>query len=98
MLRLFTSVFFALALLAPLAAGLCPADGDDVAVFAGPAQDRGAAGMVAASDGNLIGGRAWAVIARAGGPDFTSRLYAAGALLVVRAAPALCAPTRSRAT
>jgi hypothetical protein len=98
MSRVFISAFFVLALLAPLAATLYPAEGDHVAVFTGGAPEVGAARIVAAAHGHLVGTRPWAVIARADAPGFARRLYAAGAILVVRAAPGLCAPSRSTPT
>lgn len=81
--------------LAPAALLLWPVDGDRVAVIAG----RNTVPVIAAADGQVVSAidRFGAVVAQSDGKNFVSRLYGAGATLVIRApsGPA-CGVTTSR--
>ena len=81
------SAFAALCLFGPIALALLPHEGEAVAVIARPWSDTNASGTVAAADGRLLDLAANNLVAIAvdASPDFVSRLYAAGALLVVDA-------------
>ena len=96
--RLFTSAFFLVCLILPVAAALSPRPGEAVAVLSLPALGGSpAADAVAAAGGQLLdmlgGGRV--AIARSDEPGFAKRLYAAGALLVFRAGSSGCATLKT---
>ena len=91
--------FAAFCLLGPIALALSPRDGEAVAVLAVPWWGANASATVAAADGRLLDLAANQLLAIAidGSPDFVSRLYAAGALLVVDArAAAFCFPAATQ--
>ncbi|QCK88514.1 hypothetical protein E8L99_23510 [Phreatobacter aquaticus] len=75
-------------LVAPAAAVLAPRSGQPVAVIAWSADRGGAATIAARAQGDLIApGRTHRiVVARSTEPDFVTRLYGEGALLVLDAA------------
>ena len=84
--------FSAVCLFAPIALSLSPRDGEAVAVIAAP-WSGGAPLIVAAADGRLLDVAANHLLAIGidASPGFASRLYAAGAILVLDArAAALC--------
>jgi hypothetical protein len=85
--------FAAFCLLGPIALALSPRDGEAVAVLARPWSAANASATVTAADGRLLDLAANQLLAIAidASPGFVSRLYAAGALLVIDArAAAFC--------
>jgi hypothetical protein len=80
-------IFAGFCLLGPIALALSPRDGEAVAVLAMPWPGANASATVAAADGRLLDLAANRLVAIAvdGSPGFVSRLYAAGALLVIDA-------------
>ena len=86
--------FAAVCLLAPVALALSPQEGVAVAVIAAPWSRVSALDIVAAADGRLLDDpNALIAIAIGTAPEFTLRLYGAGALLVIDAkAAVLCLP------
>ncbi|HEY7386425.1 MAG TPA: hypothetical protein VH743_22410 [Beijerinckiaceae bacterium] len=94
-------MFSVLCLLGPLALALSPRDGEAVAVLAMPWPGASASATVAAADGRLLDLVANQLLAIAvdDSPEFVSRLYGAGALLVIDArAAAFCFPAANRPT
>jgi hypothetical protein len=80
----------AFGLTAPAIALLAPRSGQPVAVFSWSTDDGGAATIAARAHGDLVaaGRTQRIVIAQSSEADFISRLYAAGALLVLDASAA----------
>jgi hypothetical protein len=79
--------FAAFCLLAPVALALAPRDGAPVAVIAAPWSRASAAAILATADGRLLEAAANRLVAIGidEAPGFTSRLYGAGALIVLDA-------------
>ena len=79
--------FSLVCLFAPIALALSPRDGEAVAVIATPWSGLSAPMIVAAADGRLLDAAANHLVAVGidASSDFASRLYAAGALLVLDA-------------
>ena len=91
---LISIAFAAGCLLAPIALALSPREGEAVAVIAAPWSPISAAFIVATADGRLLdAANTLVAVGIDAAPDFTPRLYAAGALLVIDAkTAALCLP------
>ena len=92
MSRFIAPAFFLVALLTAVAIRLLPHDGGPVAVLAWPPEDGGvAARVIAAAGGRLLtAGQGGFLIAQSDEAGFADRLYAAGALLVMRADAVPC--------